>query len=392
MRENQQAEPPGLPLAGLTVMELGSSLAGPFCTRTLAGLGATVWKVEPPETGEPARHWGAERLAGETAAFQAINREKRSLTADFGRAEDIAMLHGLLSGPVDIVVQNLRPGVAEKFRLDAGTARALNPGLIYCNVTAFGRSGPMRERPGYDPLVQAFGGLIDITGDADGPPARVGVPIMDIGTGMWATIGVLSALAQRHRTGAGCVVDSSMLDAAMAWHLLAVAKVEGGGAAPKRSGLRGPLVVPNRGFATADGLLLITIGTDAQFARLCREIGAPELADDPRFASNNARADNEAALVDAIEARLGAEGRGYWAARFETAGIPNAPIQSLEEVMAHPQVIESGILQDSPDGRFRTTGVPLLFDGVRPGFRRLAPALGEGNAEIAATATTAAND
>lgn len=372
-------EPNDLPLSGLVAMELGSSLAGPFATRTLADLGATVLKVEPPETGEPSRHWGAERLAGESAAFQAINKEKRSITADFSDPADIAMLHGLLADSVDVVVQNLRPGVAERFGLDAETVCALNPRLVYCTVAAYGREGPLKDLPGYDPLVQAFSGLVDVTGPADGPPARVGVPIMDVGTGMWATIGVLSALQRRERTGRGGIVDISMLDAALAWQLLSVAKVEGGGEAPQRGGLRGPLVVPNRAFTTADGLLLVTIGTNPQFARLCAELDRPDMAADPRFADNNSRAANEVALVEALEAAFAAHTRAEWSGRFDAAGIPNAPIQTLEEVMRHPQVVASGILQQAPSGDYRLIGVPLKFDGVRPGYRRAAPALGEAN-------------
>jgi len=373
--------PPVLPLEGLTVLEMGSSVAGPFAGRVFGDLGATVLKVEPPEVGDASRTWGKDRLGGTAVAFQAFNRDKRSITVDFTDAGDLARLRRLVAVKVDIVFQNLRPGVVEKFGLDGPTLMEDNPRLIYCNMGAYGPDGPLREAPGYDPLIQAFTGIADATGEADGDAVRVGVPLIDMGTGMWAAIGILTALHQRQATGRGCLIDAAMMETALTWQTLAFAVHEGGGAWPQRSGLQGPMVVPNRGYDASDGKLLLTIGTPGQFKRFCQVIDRMDLVDHPDFGGNEGRVANQTAFDATINETLRTRTRAEWNRELTAADIPNAPIQTLGEAVDHPQVETSGLYQDSPDGNFRLTGLPLRFNGERPGFRANAPSLGEATQE-----------
>ena len=373
--------PASLPLKGLTVLEMGSSVAGPFAGRVFGDLGATVLKVEPPEVGDASRTWGKDRLGGTAVAFQAFNRDKRSITVDFTDAGNLARLRRLVAEKVDIVFQNLRPGVVEKFGLDGPTLMEDNPRLIYCNMGAYGPDGPLMEAPGYDPLIQAFTGIADATGEADGDAVRVGVPLIDMGTGMWAAIGILTALHQRQATGRGCLIDAAMMETALTWQTLAFAVHEGGGAWPQRSGLQGPMVVPNRGYDASDGKLLLTIGTPGQFKRFCQVIDRMDLVDHPDFAGNEGRVANQTAFDATINETLCTRTRAEWNRELTAADVPNAPIQTLGEAVDHPQVEASGLYQDSPDGNFRLTGLPLRFNGERPGFRANAPSLGEATQE-----------
>lgn len=371
-----------LPLNGVTVLELGSSLSGPFGCRTLADLGAEVIKVEPVGEGDPARGWGKEKSNGIGVVFHAINKGKRSITVDFQNPEEIRQLKELVSEEIDIVVQNLRAGVADKFSIGANDLTKLKPSLIYCNLAAYGPKGPLNNLPGYDPLLQAFSGLMDVTGPADGEPARVGVPLLDIGSGMWSVIGVLSALNHRHNTGEGSIVDTSMLETALAWQNMSVATYMAGGEALQRDGMKGPLVVPNRGFETSDGILMVTMAADHQFKRFCELIGHPEISDNPKFSTTIQRSLNEAELDALLEPIFRERSRAEWSAFLNEANIPNSPIQSLPEVVEHPQVQTSEIVQTSSDGGVQIVGLPIKFNGKRPAINKLAPKLGEGNKEF----------
>lgn len=367
------------PLEDVTVLELGSSIAGPYAARILASFGATVLKVETPVVGDPSRYWGNGELGGVGMTYQACNRDKRSLAVDFTDEADLERLKRLIAEKVDVVVQNLRPGVAERFGLDAATTVAANKHIVYCTISAFGPTGPLASRPGYDPLIQAYGGLVDATGEVGGGPVRPGAPFIDFGTGMWGATGVLAGLQHRAKTGRGCVVDAAMFETALAYQTASSAMLEAGDTPPWRLGLNGPIVAPNTGFETADGTMIVTVGTDRQFQSLCREIGAPDLAEDPRFKSNSDRLANLAEMNAALGERIATRTRAEWTALFDAADVPCAPILALSEVLAHAQTEASGVLQKSPDGDYRITGVPLRFDGERPAFRAAAPALGEAN-------------
>lgn len=371
----------GLPLEGYTVIEMGSALAGPYGARILGDLGARVIKVEPPGAGESGRAWGRPVHKGAGPLFNAVNRAKDSLEIDFNSPADVARLKRIITQKADVVIQNLRPDVTEKAGLDAASCRALNPALIYCNISAFGPDGPLARDAGYEALLQAFSGLMEMTGTPDSP-ARIPVSINDFGTAMWAAIGILSALLKRERSGQGCVVEASIFDTSIGWSTLAIALMQATGERPERTGMRGPLLAPNRGFRCADGMLMITAGTNAQFSRLCGILGCEELLDDPRFADNELRMANDAALTGLLETVLVTQNRDHWWQKLRAGNVPSAPVQALDETVYHPHTHASGILQDAPDGGPVNVSLPLRLDGVRPDYHRSIPALGEGTDDL----------
>lgn len=370
------------PFEDITVIEMGTSVAAPFAGKILAEMGARVIKVENPDGGDPARRWYPTLPDGNSASFQSCNMGKMSVAVDMTDAEELARLRALIAERVDVVLQNLRPGAVERFGLDADTLRADNPRLIYCNVGAFGAGGPLSGLPGYDPLMQAFSGVTDLTGEADRPPSRVGVSLVDLGTGMWSTIGIVTALYRRQATGMGAVVDTSLFETSVGWITLAAAELAVSGKAPTRNGLQGPIVAPNRGFQAADGIHVIVVGTDGQFRRFCDAIGCPDLADDPRFAKSVDRLANEPALAKLIGDIIAADTRAAWSERLDAAGIPNAPVQTVEEVVAHPQTAALGILRPGETDSARYVGLPLRIDGQRPATVSHAPRLDEHRQQV----------
>jgi len=374
------------PLSDITVIELGHSVAAPYAAEILADLGATVIKVEKREGGDDARHWGPPFWHGVSAIFQSLNRNKFSVTVDLRDEDERALLARLIEERADVLIQNLRPGMVEELGLDAATLRARNTRLIYCGIGAFGRGGPLSARPGYDPLMQAFGGLMSVTGEAGEPPVRVGTSIIDMGAGMWCAIGILSALHRRTLTGEGTTVDTSLYETSLAWMSYHAANYQASGEVPKRHGSGTYGIVPYRGYATRDGYLLVGAGNDSLFRKLASALGHPEWADDARFRDNPRRVENRVALDKLIEDATRSNTSAAWQATLEAAGVPSAPMQSVDEVVAHPQTKALGMIQESPDGRLTIMGLPLSFDGERPPFRRAAPQLGEHTDELLAFA------
>ncbi len=372
------------PLDGVRVVELGSSLAGPFAALILAQLGAEVIKVEPPHDGDATRSWGAATVNGTTAAYETFNRGKKSVMVNYRDTDAVASLRRFVAAGTDVVMQNLRPGTATSFGLDAAMLRADNPDLIYCNLGAFGDRGPMRELPGYDPLMQAFGGIIDATGEAD-TPSRVGVSLIDLSTGMWGAIGVLSLLFRRANGAGGGVVDGSLFESSLIWMSLNFGTLQSSGAVPGRGGLRGPLIAPNGGFNASDGIVMLVVGTNQQFCAMCEAIERPELANDPRFADNSTRRDNHDALDEAINAAIAHAPRAYWVERLNARNVPCAPIHTLSEAASHPQTEAVEMVQTHPETGFSVFGIPLRLDGVRPAYDQAAPALGADNALLDVT-------
>ena len=370
------------PLAGLTVLEIGHSIAAPVAGMILGELGADVVKVENPGTGDYCRDWGPPFYDGTAAAFQAVNRGKRGITVDFKDAAQVERLRGFIRERVDVLIHNLRYGVLDKYGLSAAALTAEKPALIYCNLGAFGAQGPLRERPGYDPLMQAHSGLMSLMGEESRPPVRVGVSIVDSATGMWAAIGILAALQERNRTGKGAVVDTSLYECALSWVNIQIAGYLGAGQLPAREGSGAAQIVPYQAFRTRDGYIMMLAGNDNLFKRLCDIIGRPELALDDRFRTNSARVVNRTALIPMLEAIIATEPTGAWRQRFDAAGVPNGPIQTMDQVVADPQTRALDIIQTSPDGLLRLVGLPLSFDGVRPPFERRAPGLGEHNDSV----------
>jgi crotonobetainyl-CoA:carnitine CoA-transferase CaiB-like acyl-CoA transferase len=372
------------PLSDITVIELGHSVAAPYAGEILGDLGATVIKIEKREGGDDARQWAPPYWHGLAAIFQSLNRNKLSCVVDLRDARERDLLIRLIVERADVLIQNLRPGMVEELGLDAATLRARNKKLIYCGIGAFGRTGPLSARPGYDPLMQAFGGLMSVTGEAGEPPVRVGTSIIDMGAGLWSVIGILSALHHRTLTGEGTTVDTSLYETALAWMSYHAANYQASGEVPRRHGSGTFGIVPYRGYATSDGYLVIGAGNDNLFRKLAAALGHPEWADDPRFLDNPKRVHNRVALDAMIEEAARTKATAAWQAILEVAGVPSAPMQSVDQVLAHPQTQALGMLQQSPDGRLTIMGLPLSFDGERPPFRRAAPKLGEHTEELLA--------
>ena len=366
-----------MPLTGLTIVELGSSVAGPFAAETLADLGARVVKVERPGAGDDARGWGPPFWHGPSAPFQHLNRNKASVAVDFKDPEALAALKAFIAREADVVVQNMRPGAADRLGLGAEALTADNPRLIYCTIGAFGNRGPLKHHAGYDPLMQAFGGIMSVTGEAGRPPVRVGASIVDLGAGMWGAIGILAALHRRNVTGRGGTVDTSLFETALGWMGILMSAYRASGELPKPQGTGLQMLVPYQGFETRTGWLIVAAGNDRQFARLARALGRPEWADDPRFMTNAARVAHREELIPAMAVILAAEPRGRWVEALDAADVPCAPMQNMAEVLAHPQTAAMGQIQPVPGTDMELVGLPVSIDGVRPPIRSRAPEVGQ---------------
>ncbi|MBV1876998.1 MAG: CoA transferase [Pseudomonadales bacterium] len=367
-------------LAGITVFELGTSIAAPYATMILAQMGAEVIKVENPQGGDASRSWGPPTEDGVSTTFETFNRDKKSITVDLSNPSEVDHLRQLIVDQADICLQNLRPGVVEKLGLGADTLREQNPSLVYCNIGAYGTEGPMSQLPGYDPLMQAFTGICHVTGPAQGEPCRVGVPVVDIGTGMWSVIGILASLMQRQQTGEGGVVDVALYETAMAWMTGAMGGVAKTGKVPGRFGTRGPGgLAPNRGYEAADGTIMITAGTNYHFGKLCRALGHEEWVEDERFKTAMSRHKNEVEMSGLIGAVVATQSRAYWMDKLNEVNVPNAPIQNPVEAFEHAQAKVSGILQPAEDGAGVQVALPIKFNRKRLPYRHRAPELGQHN-------------
>ena len=365
------------PLAGVRVVDVTSSLAGPTCTEILGGLGADVVKVEHPGRGDEARAWGPPFFDGGSVMFFAANRSKRSLALDFKDEGGREALLQLVDS-ADVFVQSLREGAATRLGLGSDALRGRNERLVYCSIRAFGRNGPLAQEPGYDPLMQAFAGLMSITGEPDRPGVRVGASVIDIGTGVWAALGIIAALLERVTTGRGRDVGVALYDTALSlvgYQLTAVLKT---GVVPGRHGTAFPLIVPYEVFRTSDGELMIAAANDRLFRALCERIGRPDLAADPRFLTNPDRLVNREELLPEIRAELERATSAEWLARL--AGIPVAPVQDLAMAGAHPQTRANGMLEQV-DG-VEAVASPLQVDDLRLEHRLRPPLLGAHSVEV----------
>jgi len=369
-----------LPLQGITVIELGSSLAAPYAALILAEMGAEVIKVEHPEGGDAARTWGPNGAYGFSLMFETFNRNKKSITVDFTNKAELDRLRHLIVARADVVLQNLRPGVVEELKLDGPSLLAEKAALIYCNLGAFGGTGEMSRLPGYDPLMQAFTGMCDVTGPEGGEQCRVGVPVVDMGTGMWAAMGILTKLLARKDSGAGGQVDVALYETAMTWMSMPMASVMATGKSPGRYGLRGPGgLAPNRGYQASDGVMIITAGTNYQFRKLCAALGHSEWADDERFTTPRGRSKYETEMSTLIGDVIRTQPRAHWMAELDKVGVPNAPVHTPVEAFNHPQTQASGLLQKAADGSVAQVTLPMKFDHARLPYRHRAPKLGEHN-------------
>ena len=375
---------PLLPLEGMHVLDVTTSIAGPYCAEILAALGADVVKVERPDSGDDGRAWGPPFWNGESAMFLAVNAGKRSLAISLNdsRGRDIVLL---LAESADVFLQSLRPGLAERLGLGADALRARNQRLVYCSIGAYGHVGPLADEPGYDALMQAAGGLISMTGEPGRPGARVGSSLIDMGTGMWSALGIVSALLEREKTGNGTVVDSSLYETALAYIGYHLVGYLADGTVPTGQGTTFPMVAPYQVFPTRDGELMVAGGNDRLFGRLCEALELPELVTDERFRTNPERVRNREALVGLVTTRLRKRDTADWQERLTAAGVPAAPVADVADVVASEQTTALGFLQSVehqtiPD--LRLPALPLSFDRVRATHRSGPPLVGEDTVEI----------
>jgi crotonobetainyl-CoA:carnitine CoA-transferase CaiB-like acyl-CoA transferase len=380
------------PLAGLRVLELARILAGPWAGQMLADLGADVIKVERKGPGDDTRAWGPPFVEGTdgkhigSAYFHSANRGKRSIEVDFDSDEGRRIVQKLAARS-DVLIENFKVGGLAKFGLDYKSLAPECPRLIYCSVTGFGQDGPYAKRAGYDLMAQGMGGMMDLTGMADGPPTRVGVAISDIFTGCYSVVGILAALAQREKTGKGCYVDTALVDSTVGVLANQALNFLVSGEVPKRIGNSHPNIVPYQEFPVADGHVIVATGNDNQYVKFCNVIGGPELAQNPAYKDNIARLKNRNELVGKLSALTAKMKRDDLLAKLEAQGVPAGPINNLDQVFNDAQVKHRGMKLDLPSkaakkGTIPGVRTPIVIDGWRAASERPSPLLGEHTAEI----------
>ena len=371
--------PASAPLDGTTVVDFTRVLSGPYCTMLLADMGARVIKIEQPGRGDDTRAWGPPFIHGESAYFLSINRNKESLALDLKQAAARAVLDRLLAR-ADVLVENFRPGAMERLGLGWETLAARYPRLVYCSISGFGQTGPRSGEPGYDAVMQGEGGLMSITGAADGPPFRLGVAISDIVSGIFAAQGIAMALLARVRTGRGQHVDVGMLDSTAALLTYQAGIFFATGATPGRMGNRHPTIVPYETFAASDGQFVVAVGNDDQWRRFCGVLGAPELAGDTRFAANRGRVHHYDELRPLIAERLRVRTRAAWVAALKEAGVPCGSVRDVAEVLQDAQLDARHMIETVEHlsaGAMRVLGVPIKLSETPGAVRSAPPALGQ---------------
>ena len=380
--------PPTGPLAGLRVFDLTRILAGPTCTQLLGDLGAEVIKIERPGAGDDTRKWGPPFVEDESGAettesayYLSSNRNKRSVTLDVSKPEGQAVARRLIAR-CDILAENFKTGDLARYGLAYDDLKADNPGLIYCSITGFGQTGPYAKRAGYDYLAQGMGGIMSLTGEPEGAPVKVGIGIADIMCGMYAASAILAALHHRHRTGRGQAIDLALLDTQVAWLTYEGLNYLTSGALPKRQGNEHPNIVPYKVMPCADGHFILAAGNDGQFRKFCDFAGCPELADDPRFATNAQRSVNRRALYALLPEITARKTRAEWLDGLAALGVPAGPVNDLEQVFADPQVRHRGMKQPMayagvPGGRVDLIGNPIKFSETPVDYRVAPPRMGE---------------
>lgn len=376
----------GQALSGLKVLDLTQNVAGPFCTQILGDLGAEVLKIERPGRGDDTRDWRPPEIGGKSATFLSLNRNKRSLCIDLDSPDGVAIVRRLAE-TADIFIHALKPGSAEARGLGWSDLHAVNPKLIYCAISAFGNVGPMQKLPGYDPLLQAFTGIMSTTGNDGEDPVRVGVSLVDMGTGMWAAMGILGAVLDRHRSGSGMLVETSLLETGVTWMSIVIAGYVATSRLPRKLGSGIAMTAPYELFRSADGHVFIAAGNDGMFRRVCRGLGQPALAEDPKFATNPARVANRGELRQAIEAVTAGRTTADVTASLRAAGAPCSELNDVAQMLANEQVAAMDIVRSLPVDdapHHKVVALPVRSNGERTSEMRAPPALGADTAEVLA--------
>ncbi|MGB0544500.1 MAG: CaiB/BaiF CoA transferase family protein [Longimicrobiales bacterium] len=372
-----------VPLADIRVCDVTQNLAGPFCAQILADLGATVIKVEPPG-GDLGRLWGPPFWGDDSTLFLSANRGKRSIVLDLKQPEGISVLRRLATS-CDVFIQASRPAAAERLGIDASSVHEWREDIVHLSLSAYGQDGPMSDQPGYDPLMQAYAGMISVTGEPNGGPTRVGGSVVDFGTGMWAALSVLAALRERDRTGTGAALEASLMDTSLAWVSYHMMGFIATGRVPGPMGSSLGAIAPYRAFPTSDGYVMIAAGNDAIFRRFCVALELAGVADDPRFRSNSERVANRAILDSIVEAATECMTTDDLLERTKEHAIPASAIQSIDQVVADPQVDAAGMFPrvEHPDlAGYRDVSLPLRMNGERPRAEEVPPARGQHSVEI----------
>ena len=363
-------------LDSIKVLDLSRALAGPYCTMMLADMGAEVIKVEMPGTGDDSRAWGPPFVEGESAYFMSINRNKKSITLDMKGSKAIEIIMKLIKGS-DVLVENFRPGAMERLGLAYQQVKAMNPRLVYCSISGFGQNGPYRMLPGFDQVLQGMGGLMSITGEPDGPPVKVGVPIADITAGMFAAYGIAIALFTREKTGSGQMVDISLLDSQVALLTYRAGSFFASGEIPKRVGSGHPVIVPYQAFKARDVYINIAVGNDQLWEKFCKAVGLEDIMHDHRFATNAKRVQNRDAVVKAVGDLIATKNGEEWLKILTDAGIPCGPIYTVDKIFSDPQVMHRQMvaeLHHPKAGTIKVTGNPVKLSDT-PGEPSVAPPL-----------------
>jgi formyl-CoA transferase len=371
------------PLNGIRVLDISRVLAGPYCTMVLGDLGADVIKVESPE-GDETRGWGPPFAEGESAYYLCVNRNKRSVVVDFKTEEGRRIIHELIKKS-DVLVENFRPGTLARVSLDFASVSMVNPNLIYCSITGFGQTGPLSDRPGYDFMIQAVGGLMSITGEPNGEPMKVGVAVADLFAGQNAVIAILAALQARTLTGKGQHLDISLFDSQVAMLVNVASNYLISGNLPKRYGNAHANIVPYQSFQASDAWFVVAVGNDRQFAKLCEVISNSELVNDARFALNSERVKNRQELISILKPIFLTRTASEWLSMLEATGIPCGPINTLDKVFSMPQVEAREMLihmEHEEIGDLRLVGSPLKFSETPVDYKLPPPRLGEHTEEI----------
>lgn len=372
-------------LSGITVIDLTQNIAGPYCTQLLGDFGATVIKIEKPVSGDDTRQWGGEGIRpGESGAFMAMNRNKKSIAIDLRNPKGIEMVYKLVK-KADIFVHSMKPTTANKNGFSYEKISELNPSIIYGAISAFGEVGPMQALPGYDPLIQAYSGIMSVTGNAGENPVRVGVSINDMGSGMWLAMGILAALHKRNTTGKGSKVSNSLLETGVVWGSLQLSTYMESGKVPQKMGSAMPIIAPYEAFKTNDGWVMIAAGNNRLFENLCKALDFEEVSMDPRFITNIDRVKNRFELHDIIENKTLNYSVAALIPILRQGNIPCSPINSLDQILTDEQVGALGLIKDVEHSRvedFKIVDMPISVDGERSVLQSIPPRLGENSEEI----------